>query len=259
MEGFINGVPDHLGNAAQAKRSAKQAIKEKRFDDAWRHLHEQQSEWLAHAKRSGMTKMQTLSMLSSIHEDMANVLRLEGKHEEALANILYCVSTNSNPTQAQKKKLVSYFRRCKFDKKYSDDQPEISSKLLKLTPGYRKARKQVLLWRSGEAPILTQKDIVDSGLDNRWVEVMGGHFKVSGTYDPVLVSRAERKIRKARSFDDRVFWARSFALTALIDWRDIRDAHGTPIPYRLDYVAAVLADEPKLVSGLIERLREGKQ
>ncbi len=34
-------LKDYLGPAAEHKHKADQAIKEKRFDDAWRHLNEQ--------------------------------------------------------------------------------------------------------------------------------------------------------------------------------------------------------------------------
>lgn len=142
------GREDHLGKAAGAKHAAKQAIREKRFDDAWRLLHEQQSEWLSHANRQRFTQQQTLSLLSSINEDMANVLRLEGKHDEAMVHILYCVATNSRPTQAQRKKLGSYFRRCKFED-VSSSQVDDAVERLKSKPDFREAQVVVAGWRNG--------------------------------------------------------------------------------------------------------------
>ena len=148
----VMGDDDHLGKAAVARQAARQAIKDKRYDDAWRHLHEQQSEWLKDSAKRGSSVKQTLSLLSSIHEDMANVLRLEGKHDQALANILYCVATNSRPTQAQEKKLISYFRRCKFGDQYGEDRVEAAVKMLRHEPDYRMAQEIVSQWRNGTAP-----------------------------------------------------------------------------------------------------------
>ena len=145
----VMGDDDHLGKAAVARQAARQAIKDKRYDDAWRYLHEQQAEWLKHSAKQGMTAEQTLSLLSSIHEGMANVLRLEGKHDQALANILYCVATNSRPTQAQERKLISYFRRCKFGDQYGEDRVEAAVKMLRHEPDYRIAQQIVSQWRNG--------------------------------------------------------------------------------------------------------------
>lgn len=108
---------DYLGKAADAKHAARTAIKEKRFDDAWRLLQEQQERWIQHANRFRFTKQQTMSLLSSIHEDMANILRLEGRGDSALVHIVYCLSTSSKPTKSQKNKLGSYAKRSGLDSK----------------------------------------------------------------------------------------------------------------------------------------------
>lgn len=147
---FLELGEDHLGKAAIAKRAAKKAIKERRFDDAWRHLHEQQGEWIQSAAKNGRTKQQTLSLLSSIHEDMANILRLEGSHDEALAHILHCVASSSRPTQTQQKKLASYFRRCKFEG-ISQDRVGAAVKKLKPDPELRSAQAIVADWRKNRS------------------------------------------------------------------------------------------------------------
>ena len=141
---------DHLGNAAESKHAAKAAIKEKRLDDAWRLLHDQQRHWLLHANRFRFTKSETLSLLSSIHEDMANVLRLEKRHDAALSHLIYCLSTAAIPTQAQRKKLGSYFSRCKFSSEHTVSEMEARIKEFRKNPQFTDIQKCVAQLRDRE-------------------------------------------------------------------------------------------------------------
>lgn len=107
-------MEDYLGEAANEKQAAKTAIKEKRFDDAWRHLNNQKEYYLRHASRMGFSKTDTLVIDSSPHEDMANILRLEGKHKNALSNMSYTYKaayTASRPIITLEKKLEAYYNR----------------------------------------------------------------------------------------------------------------------------------------------------
>lgn len=141
---------DHLGEAAAAKKAAKQAIKDRRLDDAWRLLHEQQDHYLRHASRQGFTRRQTLALAGSIHEDLANILRLEGRHDQALASIMYLAATTTPPApKAIKKKLETYFARCKF-KRTGKDKLTLFMRALRGDPDLRAAQAVVEEWRSGE-------------------------------------------------------------------------------------------------------------
>lgn len=82
---------DCLGKAAEAGNKAKQAIKDKKFDIAWKLLHEQKQHYMEHAKKNQFSAQQALSLDSNVHESLANILRLEGKHQDAFFNILYWV------------------------------------------------------------------------------------------------------------------------------------------------------------------------
>lgn len=111
-------MADNLGPAAVARQKAKTAIKEKRFDDAWRLLHKQREYYDRHI-RSGypFTETQARCMQSQIDEDFANILRLEGKHKQALVHIIFWVGSHTASgriTATMDKKLLSYFNRCKF-------------------------------------------------------------------------------------------------------------------------------------------------
>ncbi|WP_152479994.1 hypothetical protein [Halomonas sp. THAF12] len=140
---------DHLGLAATAGHAAKQAIKEKRFDDAWRHLHEQQEHYLAHAAKSGFTGPQTLALAGSIHKPMANILRMEGRHDQALVHMMYYMATARRPPKADQQKLGAYFRRCKFG--LADEAKlKLVMSALKRDPVFDAARGIVAQWRADE-------------------------------------------------------------------------------------------------------------
>ncbi|WP_250222267.1 hypothetical protein [Acinetobacter baumannii] len=107
-------LDDYLGHAANSKKLAQIAIKERRFDDAWKHLNHQKDYYLKHASRMGFSKTETLVIDSSPHEDMANVLRLEGKHKNALSSISYtymAAYTANRPIITLEKKLEAYYNR----------------------------------------------------------------------------------------------------------------------------------------------------
>lgn len=107
-------MEDYLGKAANEKQEAKTAIKEKRFDDAWRRLNNQKEYYLRHAGRMGFSKTDTLVLDSSPHEDMANILRLEGKHVGALSNISYtykAIYSAKRPVITLEKKLEAYYNQ----------------------------------------------------------------------------------------------------------------------------------------------------
>ena len=115
-------MEDYLGRAAYEKQSAKIAIKEKRFDDAWRHLSNQKDCYLRHASQMGFSVVDALVLDSSPHEDMANILRLEGRHLEALQHISYTYATNFKakcPLTTLEKKLSTYHKRADINSTFS--------------------------------------------------------------------------------------------------------------------------------------------
>jgi len=106
---------DFLGKAAEAGHKAKAAVKAKQYDEAWGFYHDQKSFYMQHANRSGFTAKQAIALDASVHEDMANILRLENKHEDALVHIVYWILAGSDrPLKRHQQKLQSYFNRCKF-------------------------------------------------------------------------------------------------------------------------------------------------
>lgn len=106
---------DYLGMAAKNKHAAKSAIKAKEFDTAWKLLHEQKHNYMAHAQVMRFDKAQTLSLDGTVHEDLANILRLEKKHKDALVHIVYWAVSGTSLTKSHISKLTAYFNRCKFE------------------------------------------------------------------------------------------------------------------------------------------------
>lgn len=111
-------LKDHLGPAAEHKLKADEAIKEKRFDDAWRHLNEQKINYFKHAKQCNFTEKQTLGLDAIVHITMGNLLRIEGKHLQALYHIAYVykVGKLENPlNDSNDDRLRVYYKRAKKD------------------------------------------------------------------------------------------------------------------------------------------------
>lgn len=106
---------DFLGKAAEAGHKAKAAVNAKQNDEAWGFYHQQKNFYLRHANRYGFTAQQTLALDSQVHEDLANILRIENKNHDALVHILYWViANNERPIKRHQQKLSAYFGRCKF-------------------------------------------------------------------------------------------------------------------------------------------------
>lgn len=137
---------DHLGNAAAVGAEAKAAMQDRRFDDAWRLFHIQKQHNQRHALRYGMTPRQTIALDGSVHEHLANICRLENKHDDALIHMLYCVVSNTRPTKAQAKKIVAYFSRCEF---VGPDTATLASFVdaSRESPDFTRIQARVAAWR----------------------------------------------------------------------------------------------------------------
>lgn len=139
---------DFLGKAAEAGHKAKAAIKDKQYDKAWGLYQEQKSFYMQHANRSEFTTNQALALDASVHEDMANILRLENKHEDALVNIVYWVLAGAGrPIKRHQQKLKSYFNRCKLKNTELSEVEKIIASNTKL-PEFTLARSIVSEWVS---------------------------------------------------------------------------------------------------------------
>ncbi|EHR1165344.1 hypothetical protein L3I74_004477 [Vibrio parahaemolyticus] len=138
---------DYLGKAASAGTKAKQAVKNKKYDKAWKLFHEQKEMYAMHANRSGFTARQALALDSQVHEELGNILRAEGKHLDAFNHILYWVCCNNNrPIQKHEQKLTAYFNRCKLKNVSLDTVINYSLQQWDEPYTFLQARDQVAQW-----------------------------------------------------------------------------------------------------------------
>lgn len=107
-------MTDYLGMAAKSGQKAKAASDAGDFDGAWRHFHEQKMHYLNHAKRSEFTPAQAVALEGAVHRNLANLLRIEGRHAEALVHCLYYFATTPKRSKTDEKQLTAYFNRSKI-------------------------------------------------------------------------------------------------------------------------------------------------
>lgn len=106
---------DYLGPAAVAGHNASAAVKAGEYDKAWGFYSEQKSLYTQHANQCGMTAQQVIALDASVHMNMANVLRLEGRHKEALTHATYSVKgAGPRASKSQILKLRAYLNRCRL-------------------------------------------------------------------------------------------------------------------------------------------------
>lgn len=143
----IDTRPDYLSMAAKAGHKAKAAVKAKEFDKAWKLYHEQKSLYLYHANRSSFTTLDTLSLDATVHEHLANILRLESKHDAALVNILYWITSQTHrPIKRHHEKLTAYFNRCKFRNTPLTEASDYIA-LKRSSPDFSEIQLKVAEWR----------------------------------------------------------------------------------------------------------------
>lgn len=147
---FGESEPNYLFMSLEARKSALAAVKDGDYDEAWRCFHQQKEYDLMHCthidSRGHYSARDILSREAKISEDLANVLRLQGKNKQALAHIVYWISANYHePIKKHSTKLKSYFNKCKFsDTTLEQVRDFISAQSRK--PDFRKIQLQVQSW-----------------------------------------------------------------------------------------------------------------
>lgn len=138
---------DFLGKGADAGQRARAAVAAGQYDVAWRLYHEMKEHYLRHAARFKFTRAQTLALESRVSLPMANILRLEGKHHDALVHILYWVAADSTTSKAHVQKLSAYLNRCKLN----DVTLEVVQRFIESVrplPNFVQIRDAVAAWKS---------------------------------------------------------------------------------------------------------------
>jgi len=97
---------------------------------------------MRHANEQRFNAQETSALDASVSENLANILRIEKKHTDALIHIIYWISTSSRRTKAQDKKLDAYFNRAKLEKLKLSQLEDFIAK----NSGFRNIRNQVQEW-----------------------------------------------------------------------------------------------------------------
>lgn len=139
-------MEDYLGQAANQGTKARAAIDAGDFDAAWGHYQEMNEIYLMHATKQNFTVKQTLALIGSTHRAMAKLLKLEGRHPDALVHILYCTACSKSALHKELKHYRPYFNRCKFD---CVELQEVTSRLRdwKKNPDFVGIRDTVAEWK----------------------------------------------------------------------------------------------------------------
>jgi len=148
---FENIDNETLTLAAKAGHEAKQAVKDKDYNKAWGKLSEQKSLYMKHSRAIGYSTQDALSLDSNVHENYANILRLEKKHYDAFFHILYWVMASYHrPIKKHEQKLVAYFNRCKFKKLTLDEVQFYVKKHGPSLVNILEIKEQVKQWKDNE-------------------------------------------------------------------------------------------------------------
>lgn len=86
-----------------------------------------------------------------------------------------------------------------------------------------------------------------------WRDIMGGQFLVARAGNENYMAAQERNGKRTATTAaerQRALY-RSIAEGILLDWRDVTDAKGEPIPYSVDAAIEVLSDNPDLVNAIM--------
>ena len=114
---------DYLQLAAEKGREAKLAMREKNNVEAWELIQQQKHFYsqLTDQQSISISITEMIGLDSNVSKDLANILRLEKKHKDALVHIIYWVANSKSVTKDQESKLRAYFNRAKLTGPTVDD------------------------------------------------------------------------------------------------------------------------------------------
>jgi hypothetical protein len=105
---------DYLQLADEKGREAKVAMREKNNAEAWELLQQQKIFYNKFSISEGRNESELTALDSSVSKDLANLLRQDKKHKDALVHIIYWVANSKTVTKDQESKLRVYFNRAKL-------------------------------------------------------------------------------------------------------------------------------------------------
>ena len=117
----VDGDVDYLQLAAEKGREAKLAMREKNHAEAWELIQQQKHFYSQLTDQQSISVTELIGLDSNVSKDLANLLRLEKKHKDALVHIVYWVANSKSVTKDQESKLRVYFNRAKLTGPTVDD------------------------------------------------------------------------------------------------------------------------------------------
>lgn len=106
---------DYLLLATEKGREAKSAMREKHNAEAWELLQQQKTLYSQLKTHQSMSDAEFTALDSSVSKDLANLLRLDKNHKDALIHTIYWVANSKAVTKDQDSKLGAYFNRAKLN------------------------------------------------------------------------------------------------------------------------------------------------
>jgi len=103
----IETKADYFGKGFEFRNKAREAVKEKNLDEAWGLYHKAKEAFLIYYNGNPELHGNGLSLEASIHEELANICRLEKRHNDALFHILYWITGVSEKLKKHDSKLKS--------------------------------------------------------------------------------------------------------------------------------------------------------
>lgn len=100
----------HLLKAANYNKNARNALSEGCFDLAWSETEKARNEYILHANYQRWPLDETMQLVASCSKLSANILRLEGRHIEALRHYLYYLMHQKRLTKTDTKRLSAYIK-----------------------------------------------------------------------------------------------------------------------------------------------------
>jgi len=127
----------------------RKSIKSKDYDQAWKITHELQGVHIELANNQGYTEEYFLAINSQVPEMQANILRIEKKHDQALACFLHFIAMHPMASDTRRKKLDAYYNRCRLKKTSLLDINEYLS-LIMPDVDFGEIQAKVSHWREKE-------------------------------------------------------------------------------------------------------------
>ena len=112
---------DYLVLALDKGNEAQIAMREKNNTEAWDLLQSQTQLYSKYVASQSAGADALVALDSPVSKDLANLLRQEKKHKDALVHIIYWVGNSQSVTKDQQSKLRAYVNRAKLSVTTVDD------------------------------------------------------------------------------------------------------------------------------------------